>query len=99
MAIGLTLTGTLAALAQTVVLLLLFVLLSTNVAVLVLRGDTVAKQHFRVPTWVPLLAAIFCLLLLRHQGLDIWLRGAALLMVGMLLYGCNRLVAPVAKAS
>lgn len=49
-AIGLTLTGTLAALAQTVVLLLLFVFLSTNVAVLVLRGDTVEEQHFRIPT-------------------------------------------------
>lgn len=98
-AIGLTLTGTLAALAQTVVLLLLFVFLSTNVAVLVLRGDTVAEQHFRVPTWVPVLAIISCLLLLSQQGLDTWLRGAALLMVGMLLYGCNRLVAPVAKAS
>ncbi|KTB93875.1 amino acid permease [Pseudomonas syringae pv. syringae PD2774] len=98
-AIGLTLTGTLAALAQTVVLLLLFVFLSTNVAVLVLRGDTVAEQHFRVPTWVPVLAIISCLLLLSQQGLDTWLRGAALLMVGILLYGCNRLVAPVAKAS
>ena len=69
-AIGLTLTGTLAALAQTVVLLLLFVFLSTNVAVLVLRGDTVAEQHFCVPTWVPVLAVISCLLLLSQQGLD-----------------------------
>lgn len=98
-AIGLTLTGTLAALAQTVLLLLLFVFLSTNVAVLVLRGDTVAERHFRVPTWVPVLAVISCLLLLSQQGLDTWLRGAALLMVGMLLYDCNRLVAPVVKAS
>ena len=66
---------------------------------LVLRGDTVAEQHFRAPTWVLVLAVISCLLLLSQQGLDTWLRGAALLMVGMLLYGCNRLVAPVAKAS
>jgi len=49
-AIALTLTGTLATLAETVVLLLLFVFLSTNVAVLVLRRDRVEEDHFRVPT-------------------------------------------------
>ncbi|MBP1124001.1 MULTISPECIES: APC family permease [Pseudomonas] len=90
-AIALTLTGTLAALAQTVVLLLLFVFLSTNLAVLVLRRDTLDVDHFRVPTWVPVLAIVSCLLLLSQQSLDTWLRGGALLLLGMLLYGCNRL--------
>lgn len=89
-AIALTLTGTLAVLAQTVVLLLLFVFISTNVAVLVLRRDKVAEDHFRVPTWVPVLAIVSCLVLLSQQSLDTWLRGAALLAVGMLLYACNR---------
>jgi APA family basic amino acid/polyamine antiporter len=89
-AIALTLTGTLAVLAQTVVLLLLFVFISTNVAVLVLRRDNVAEDHFRVPTWVPVLAIVSCLVLLSQQSLDTWLRGAALLAVGMLLYACNR---------
>ncbi len=89
-AIALTLTGTLAVLAQTVVLLLLFVFISTNVAVLVLRRDKVAEDHFRVPTWVPVLAIVSCLVLLSQQSLETWLRGAALLAVGMLLYACNR---------
>lgn len=89
-AIALTLTGTLAVLAQTVVLLLLFVFISTNVAVLVLRRDHVAEDHFRVPTWVPVLAIVSCLVLLSQQSLDTWLRGAALIAVGMLLYACNR---------
>ncbi|ROM69779.1 amino acid permease [Pseudomonas brassicacearum] len=98
-AIALTLTGTLAALAETVVLLLLFVFLSTNLAVLVLRRDKVAEQHFRVPTWVPVLAIVSCLILLSQQGLDTWLRGGALILLGMLLYGCNRLAVPVAASS
>ncbi|WP_312933985.1 APC family permease [Pseudomonas sp.] len=89
-AIALTLTGTLATLAQTVVLLLLFVFLSTNVAVLVLRRDAVAEAHFRVPTWVPVLAIVSCLLLLSQQGWDTWLRAGGLMLVGVLLYLCTR---------
>lgn len=94
--IALTLTGTLAALAQTVVLLLLFVFLSTNLAVLVLRRDTVEEAHFRVPTWVPVLAIVSCLILLSQQSLETWLRGAALMVVGILLYACTRIAMPVA---
>lgn len=48
LAIGLTLTGDQGDLADTVVLLLLFVFLSTDIAVLVLRKDEVAADHFRV---------------------------------------------------
>ena len=96
-AISLTLTGTLAALAETVVLLLLFVFLSTNLAVLVLRRDLVAEHHFRVPTWVPVLAIVSCLILLSQQGLDTWLRGGALMLLGSALYACNRLATPVAE--
>ncbi len=89
-AIALTLTGTLATLAQTVVLLLLFVFLSTNVAVLVLRRDVVAEEHFRVPTFVPVLAILSCLLLLSQQGWDTWLRAGGLMVLGVLLYLCTR---------
>ena len=89
-AIALTLTGTLATLAQTVVLLLLFVFLSTNVAVLVLRRDAVAEEHFRVPTLVPVLAILSCLLLLSQQGWDTWLRAGGLMVLGVLLYLCTR---------
>lgn len=91
LAIALTLTGTLATLAQTVVLLLLFVFLSTNVAVLVLRRDVVEEGHFRVPTFVPVLAVVSCLVLLSQQGWETWLRAGALIVVGVLLYGCSRI--------
>jgi APA family basic amino acid/polyamine antiporter len=43
-AMGLTITGDLATLADTVVLLLLLVFLSTNTAVLVLRRDRVSPR-------------------------------------------------------
>jgi amino acid transporter len=90
-AIALTLTGTLATLAETVVLLLLFVFLSTNVSVLVLRRDRVEEDHFRVPTFVPVLAIVSCLVLLSQQGWDTWLRAGALIIVGMLLHGFSRI--------
>ena len=89
-AIVLTLTGSLATLAQTVVLLLLFVFISTNLAVLVLRRDQVAEEHFRVPTWVPVLGVASCLLLMTQQDGQTWLRAGALLLVGVVLYGITR---------
>lgn len=89
-AIVLTLTGSLATLAQTVVLLLLFVFISTNLAVLVLRRDEVAQDHFRVPTWVPVLGIASCLLLMTQQDAQTWLRAGALLLVGVVLYGVSR---------
>lgn len=94
--IALTLTGTLATLAETVVLLLLFVFLSTNLAVLVLRRDSGEGDHFRVPSWVPVLAIVSCLVLLSQQSLETWLRGTALVFVGVLLYFCTRISLPVA---
>jgi len=89
-AIVLTLTGSLATLAQTVVLLLLFVFISTNLAVLVLRRDKVAEDHFRVPTWVPVLGVASCLLLMTQQDAQTWLRAGALLLVGVVLYVFTR---------
>lgn len=89
-AIVLTLTGSLATLAQTVVLLLLFVFISTNLAVLVLRRDQVAEEHFRVPTWVPVLGVASCLLLMTQQDAQTWLRAGALLLVGVVLYVVTR---------
>ena len=100
LAVILTLTGSLATLAQTVVLLLLFVFISTNLAVLVLRKDKVQTPHFRVPTWVPVLGIASCLLLLSQQSLDTWLRAGALLLVGVVLHAISRAggVRPVAPA-
>ncbi len=82
----LTLIGDLATLAETVVLLLLVVFISTNVAVLVLRRDTVAHPHFRVWTPVPVLGVGSCLLLLTQQTAKVWLFAAILLAVGAALF-------------
>lgn len=82
----LTLVGDLATLAETVVLLLLFVFLSANVSVLVLRRDTVDHAHFRVWTFVPVLGVASCILLLTQQRPIVWLFAAILLAVGVILF-------------
>ncbi|HCJ28821.1 MAG TPA: amino acid permease, partial [Pseudomonas sp.] len=90
LAMILTVTGTLTALAETVVLLLLFVFMSTNVAVLVLRKDRIAEPHFRTPTVLPILAIGSCLLLLSQQNGGTWLRAALLMALGAVLYALGR---------
>ncbi|MGE2734597.1 APC family permease [Mycolicibacterium vaccae] len=85
-AMALTLTGDLSTLAETVVLLLLFVFASTNVAVLVLRRDHVEHDHFRVWTAVPVLAVASCVLLLTQQSAKVWMFGGVMLAVGAVLY-------------
>jgi len=90
-AMVLTLTGDLGMLAETVVLLLLFVFISTNVAVLVLRRDTVEHDHFRVWSFVPVLGVVSCVVLLTQQSAQVWLFGAILLAVGAVLYVVARL--------
>lgn len=90
-AMVLVFTGDLAALAETVVLLLLLVFISTNVAVLVLRKDHVEHEHFRVVTVVPWLGVASCVLLLSQQSGATWLRAGALLVLGAVLYLAMRL--------
>ncbi|MBD8728164.1 APC family permease [Frigoribacterium sp. CFBP 13707] len=85
-AMGLTLVGDIGTLAETVVLLLLFVFISTNVAVLVLRKDRVEHEHFRVWTAVPVLGVASCVLLLTQQSAQVWLFGAIMLAAGVVLY-------------
>ena len=85
-AMVLSLTGDLSTLAETVVLLLLFVFISTNVAVLVLRRDQVSHRHFRVWTPIPVLGVASCVLLLTQQTATVWLFAAILLAVGAVLY-------------
>lgn len=82
----LSLIGDLATLAETVVLLLLFVFISTNVAVLVLRRDEVDHRHFKVWTFVPVLGVLSCVGLLTQQSAQVWLFGAILLAAGAALY-------------
>lgn len=91
-AMALTLTGDLSTLAETVVLLLLFVFVSTNVAVLVLRRDHVEHDHFRVWTAIPVLAVASCVLLLTHQSATVWMFGGVMLTVGGVLYAVARRV-------
>lgn len=86
----LTLTGDLSTLAETVVLLLLFVFLSANISVLVLRRDRVDHDHFRVWTLVPVLGVASCVLLMTQQSARVWLLAAALLTVGVVLYVVER---------
>nr|WP_216845639.1 APC family permease [Rathayibacter sp. VKM Ac-2857] len=86
----LTLVGDLATLAQTVVLLLLLVFISTNVSVLVLRRDRVEHEHFRVWTAIPVLGVASCVLLLSQQEPTVWLSAGALLVVGVLLHLITR---------
>ena len=90
-AMALTLVGDLSLLASTVVLLLLFVFISTNLAVLVLRKDKVDHPHFRVPAFVPVLGIASCILLLSQQEAQVWLYGLGLLLVGVVLYVAARL--------
>ena len=86
----LTLIGELSTLAETVVLLLLVVFISTNVAVLVLRRDHVDHDHFRVWTAVPVLGVASCVLLMTQQTAEVWLFAAIMLAVGAVLYGLAR---------
>ncbi len=85
-AVVLALTGELVDLASTVVLLLLFVFLSTNVAVLVLRRDRVEHDHFRAPAVMPYLAIASCLVLLTQQEPQHWLLAGGLLAAGAVLH-------------
>ncbi|MGG7508584.1 APC family permease [Plantibacter sp. YIM 135249] len=87
----LTLTGTVATLAETVVLLLLIVFLSTNVAVLVLRRDRVDHKHFRAWSALPVLGALSCIVLLTQQSGEVWLRSGIIVAVGCALYGATKL--------
>jgi amino acid transporter len=55
-----TFVGGVPALGGTTALLLLCVFTVVNVAVLVLRKDTVEHSHFRTPTFLPILGALSC---------------------------------------
>lgn len=85
-AMALTLVGDLGALANIVVLLLLLVFLSTNLAVLVLRRDRVGHGHFTAPVVLPVLAIGSCLLLLSQQEARTWLFAGVMLLVGVGLH-------------
>ena len=84
--IALALTGSVASLAETTVLLLLLVFLSANVSVLVLKKDKVDHDHFTAPRFMPYLAIIASIALLTQQSWTIWLGALAYVAVGSLLF-------------
>lgn len=97
-AMALTATGSLATLAETVVLLLLLVFLSTNAALLVLRREPADGVHFRAPRAAPWLAIASCVALLSQQQLGTWLRALVLLGVGGGLYALGRVRSALAAS-
>jgi APA family basic amino acid/polyamine antiporter len=87
-------TGDIGGLAETTVLLLLCVFALVNVSVLVLRRDRVDHEHFRAPTWMPVLGALVCLILaLPITGRDtaVYVRVSVLIAIGVVLWFINRL--------
>ncbi|GAA2407790.1 MULTISPECIES: APC family permease [Streptomyces] len=85
LAMLLALTGSVATLASTLVLLLLIVFLMVNTAVLVLRRDEGEADHFRTPTVLPVLGIASCVLLATQIEGAVWLRGLTIVAVGALL--------------
>lgn len=93
LAIVLTLTGDLEALANTTVTLLLVAFVMVNIAVLVLRREPVEHDYFHVPTAVPVIGAIVCIGLLTQVEGAIWLRAGLLVLLGLVLWLVNRSLA------
>ncbi|GAA3731763.1 amino acid transporter [Spinactinospora alkalitolerans] len=83
---------TIADLGGTTSLLLLMVFAVVNVAVLVLRRDRVAHEHFTAPTWAPVLGAITCVffaLPITGRPLEEYVIAGALLGIGVLFWLAN----------
>ena len=93
LAAALVLVGDLETLADTTVLLLLFVFVCVNTAVLVLRRDPVDHDHFRAPTIVPVLGVIACVALIIHKAFDdlvIFAYAGGLIALGIALWAITR---------
>ncbi|MGW8991003.1 APC family permease [Streptomyces zhihengii] len=84
-ALLLALTGSVATLAATLVLLLLVVFLLVNLAVLVLRKEPGCEGHFRAPTVLPALGAASCVLLATQVEAAVWARGSVILGAAVIL--------------
>jgi basic amino acid/polyamine antiporter, APA family len=95
-AAGLVGVGSFKNLANTTVLLLLLVFGLVNIAVLVLRKETVDHAHYRTPTWAAVLGALATLLLAsplnRARDPEVYGVAAALVGIGALLWLVNYLV-------
>ena len=92
-AVVLVATGNVGNLAETTVLLLLCAFALVNVSVLVLRSRPVDHDHYRAPTWMPVLGTLACLvLILPITGRDaaVYARAGVLIAIGMALWFVNR---------
>jgi APA family basic amino acid/polyamine antiporter len=89
-------SGGVSALGGTTALLLLCVFTVVNIAVLVLRKETVEHDHFKAPTFAPVLAAVLCLYLvlpgLSGKTARDYYIGLALIGLGLVLWLVNYLV-------
>jgi amino acid transporter len=97
LALGLVVTGDVGDLANTTVLLLLVCFVFVHVCVLVLRRDRVEHEHFTVPTVVPWLGGLSCLVLLTQFDAAIYQRAAILLAIGLALSALHFLPAALRK--
>ena len=82
-------------LGSTTSLLLLAVFTVVNIAVLVLRRDEVEHEHFRAPTWVPILGAVTCAFFaspLSGRPATEYIVAGILLAIGLLFWLINALV-------
>ena len=87
--------GDLTTLADTTVLLLLFVFIGVHVSLIILRKEPVDHDHFRAPTALPWLGALTCLALAVHSIVDdpklvLWAGG--LLLFGLILWFVEKAV-------
>jgi basic amino acid/polyamine antiporter, APA family len=92
LAVVLVATGDLATLADTTVLLLLFVFTIVNVAVLVLRREEVEHEHFQAPSLFPVVGGIVAVALIAHTASDdlsTFARAGGLVALGVILYFIN----------
>jgi len=92
-AVVLVSTGDVGTLADTTVLLLLFVFTIVNAAVLVLRREDVDHEHFQAPSVLPVLGALVSVALIVHTAQDdlsTFARAGALVAIGVVLYFVNR---------
>ena len=89
----LVIVGDLDTLADTTVLLLLFVFVCVNTAVLVLRREPVDHEHFRAPTFMPVLGVLTCMALIVHKAFDdlvIFAYAGGMIAIGIALWAVNR---------
>ena len=89
----LIIVGDLDTLADTTVLLLLFVFVCVNSAVLVLRKDKVDHDHFRAPSIVAVLGVLACAALIIDKAFDdltVFAYAGGLIAIGIALWAVNR---------